>query len=585
MPTLCWLPVAADKAMLAEASLDVAWPLIEYFTTMVRESGSAEERKTFAYHAHAARCAGVPLPLLRAGAVPLGADGGDASSMNGRIFRAKAQAFSANTPPKGISGEVVYVPADNEDEVATFRRSRTTRPSGYDVRGKIVLTEGLANPECCWDFEERGAIAQVYINPGASAATGASPPPCGACPTWTRWIACPTRRCWPSTGRMATSWWRWRVAGGCDLTVHSLSDHGWKKVPLLVAEIKGTEEPEKFVLAHGHLDSWGVGGGDNAVGNAAMSGAGARVLEASRQAAPQHPHRLVARPLDRPLCRLDLVCRPLRPRPERELHRPGQHRFARLPLGRREYRNVLMSETAQFAQASHQGRDRPDRRPASARTAPATTRSTTSASAHSSCCSRPCRTSWRRRRATTPSAAAAATSNGTRRRHHRHRRQGQPAARHQGLHQHLEPRRQCRRSSPSTFAPSPASSRTRWHTMPKAQRDASTSTPARQELAGFAQAARQASMQRPPRRRQQATRRPVPAATRRSCAWRASWCPSTSGARGASATIRRRRSASCPIWRRRCDAGRPFARIGHCSLHRCPPGARAEPPGRCPAPG
>ena len=33
--------------MLAAASLDVGWPLIEYFTTLVRESGSEDERKAF----------------------------------------------------------------------------------------------------------------------------------------------------------------------------------------------------------------------------------------------------------------------------------------------------------------------------------------------------------------------------------------------------------------------------------------------------------------------------------------------------------------------------------------------------------
>jgi hypothetical protein len=45
---------------------------------------------------------------------------------------------------------------------------------------------------------------------------------------------------------------------------------GWfvQKVP--VATIPGTSEPEKFALVHGHYDSWEVGVGDNATGDATL---------------------------------------------------------------------------------------------------------------------------------------------------------------------------------------------------------------------------------------------------------------------------------------------------------------------------
>jgi hypothetical protein len=43
-------------------------------------------------------------------------------------------------------------------------------------------------------------------------------------------------------------------------------DTGWRRIPVLLAEIAGTRAPDEFVLLHGHLDSWHVGVGDNATG-------------------------------------------------------------------------------------------------------------------------------------------------------------------------------------------------------------------------------------------------------------------------------------------------------------------------------
>jgi hypothetical protein len=57
--------------------------------------------------------------------------------------------------------------------------------------------------------------------------------------------------------------------GATALVVTAL-DEGWYQCKLPVVEIRGTEQSEQFVLLHGHYDSWDVGVGDNATGNAAM---------------------------------------------------------------------------------------------------------------------------------------------------------------------------------------------------------------------------------------------------------------------------------------------------------------------------
>ncbi len=56
--------------------------------------------------------------------------------------------------------------------------------------------------------------------------------------------------------------------GPLKLRITTELDEGWKKATIPVAEIRGREEPQKFILLHGHLDSWHYGVTDNATGNA-----------------------------------------------------------------------------------------------------------------------------------------------------------------------------------------------------------------------------------------------------------------------------------------------------------------------------
>jgi len=45
---------------------------------------------------------------------------------------------------------------------------------------------------------------------------------------------------------------------------------GWFVQKIPVVHIPGASEPERFVLLHGHYDSWDVGVGDNATGDATL---------------------------------------------------------------------------------------------------------------------------------------------------------------------------------------------------------------------------------------------------------------------------------------------------------------------------
>jgi len=60
--------------------------------------------------------------------------------------------------------------------------------------------------------------------------------------------------------------------GGMRVHVVSVAETSWKTLPILVAEIKGKREPEKFVLVNGHVDTppFSQGATDNISGNTAI---------------------------------------------------------------------------------------------------------------------------------------------------------------------------------------------------------------------------------------------------------------------------------------------------------------------------
>lgn len=71
-----------------------------------------------------------------------------------------------------------------------------------------------------------------------------------------------------------------------DVRVHLISivETGWKKLPLLVTEVKGAREPDKFLLVNGHVDTppFSPGAVDNASGDVAMLEL-ARILNRHRE--------------------------------------------------------------------------------------------------------------------------------------------------------------------------------------------------------------------------------------------------------------------------------------------------------------
>jgi N-acetylated-alpha-linked acidic dipeptidase len=255
--------------VLDSVEIDVAWDLVERFSKLVRESGSEEEREAarlitrrldewkVPYQVHE------PELLI---SVPRRAE----LSVDGRAIRAKTPSMA---PSGEVTGDLVHEPAGSPRSINELFDAAA---GSADVAGKLVLTEGLPMPARLAELERRGALGAVFIQPGERIHEGICTPVWGSPDT--AGVGLEPRIPVVSVNRPDGEE---LVEGLGKATIKTELDTGWRRIPVIVAELRGRSEPERFVLLHGHLDSWHVGVGDNATGDATLLEA-ARVLGSAR---------------------------------------------------------------------------------------------------------------------------------------------------------------------------------------------------------------------------------------------------------------------------------------------------------------
>ena len=256
---------ANHQAMLDSISLDAPWELIEAFSKFPRWK-PADVNKSCDMMVKRMTALGIPVTVHEPSiylSVPYAA-----SVKAGRAtFRAKTPAYSVSVP-KGVKGKLVYVPAAYSKSVGTLfdRNQKGRKPA--DVRGKIAISEGFAFPHKMKEFQEQGAIGVIAINPGIDIHWGICTSIWGTpdLDDLPRKPAIPVVAVNNPDGMALI---KLAKAGGA-ATLFTKLQEGWFKQKVPVVTIQGSAEPEKFVLVHGHYDSWDAGVGDNATGDATL---------------------------------------------------------------------------------------------------------------------------------------------------------------------------------------------------------------------------------------------------------------------------------------------------------------------------
>ena len=250
-----------SAALRKEIKLDAPWGLIEKFAHQHREKPEDANRGAEMI-AETLRAHGIPV-TMHAPELFLSLPGSASVEAAGVRYAAKPPAFCASLP-EGIEGDLIYVP---EASGGTPLDRNPTAASG-DVAGKIAVIEGFALPNFVSGLEASGAAGVIAVNPGELIHWGTvstiwgTPEPADLA----RLPRIPSAAVNQEDGQKLIA----LAKSGGQATIRTELETGWFKQNLPVVEIPGAENPEEFVLLHGHYDSWREGVGDNGTGNACM---------------------------------------------------------------------------------------------------------------------------------------------------------------------------------------------------------------------------------------------------------------------------------------------------------------------------
>lgn len=269
--------VDGEERVAAAVRIDDAWELVDKFSHLVRESGTGDEAQAVEYIAsrldewgihHTLHHPELLISLPRRASLIVGTT----------TYQAKTPSMAMSTPSAGVVAEVVYEATGFAKSVEDIFAPAVRGTA--DVRGKFVLCEGQPMGGKVTELQARGVAGAIFISPGPRIHEGIVTTIWGS-PDLTSHYRKPKIPV-VSVSRPDGEALVGRVeAGACRAQMNAEHVEGFVPIPVLVAEIRGKREPERFVMVHGHIDSWHYGVGDNATGDATLLEV-ARVLNLER---------------------------------------------------------------------------------------------------------------------------------------------------------------------------------------------------------------------------------------------------------------------------------------------------------------
>jgi hypothetical protein len=239
------------------------------FARYVKLSGSSDELESMQYVRSQLDRYGYRTTLLSHDAY-ISLPGPARVTADGNEIAAITHSFSRPSPAEGLTGPLVYLGDGTE---ADF--------TGRDLRGTIVLVEGIASPAVAARAARAGASGQLHISPHEHLHEMCISPVWGS-PGVAKLDALPiTVTCTVSDKDGGALRDALKRGENPRVVLHASVDTGWRKTPILVADMDGPEPDGPFIMFSGHHDTWYFGVMDNGSANATMLES-ARVLAEHR---------------------------------------------------------------------------------------------------------------------------------------------------------------------------------------------------------------------------------------------------------------------------------------------------------------
>ena len=188
--------------------------------------------------------------------------------VDGAALTAITHSFSQPSPASGLTARLIDLGAGGP---ADFARD--------DLRGAIVMVDGIASPAVAARASRAGAAGQLHVSPHEHLHEMCISPVWGSPSAETVGDLPQTVACTISLADGTAL----RRAMPQHITLHASVDTGWRETPILQADLDGPDPDGPFILFTGHHDTWFYGVMDNGSANATMMET-ARVLASSRQA-------------------------------------------------------------------------------------------------------------------------------------------------------------------------------------------------------------------------------------------------------------------------------------------------------------